>query len=118
MTAEERRHESAYRLGALMDRYGLRKQYEDLWQAGLVRPETLLFTTFGLPHLIHTQCEPRATSRRLLALAARRPPARKWVHNSHTRAAVMKIYSRLEAVLLIESLSVPPRGVWIRSDRL
>src|SRR5580700_6704228 len=29
------------------------------------------------------------------------PPARKQAHNSHTRAAVRKIYSRLEAVLLI-----------------
>lgn len=47
--ARKYRHEAAWMLGSLLARHDLAQRYQHTWDAGLVRPETLLFTVFGLP---------------------------------------------------------------------
>ncbi|HET6176088.1 MAG TPA: hypothetical protein VFE61_04090 [Candidatus Sulfotelmatobacter sp.] len=43
------RHEIAHFVGEQMLRYGLTRKYAGLVQGGHVKPETLLFTAFGIP---------------------------------------------------------------------
>jgi hypothetical protein len=43
------RHEAAWLLGSLLAQSGLTDKHQNLVRAGFVRPETLLFTSFGLP---------------------------------------------------------------------
>jgi CHAT domain len=52
LSAHEYRHKAAYRLAIAMERHGVATQYNNALQAGLVRPETLLFTAFGFPGMI------------------------------------------------------------------
>ncbi len=46
------RNEAAWLLGSLLAQSGLTDKHQNLVRAGLVRPETLLFTSFGLPGCI------------------------------------------------------------------
>jgi len=46
---QEYRYEIAEIISALLEKHGLLKLQEQSVEAGLVRPETLLFTAFGVP---------------------------------------------------------------------